>query len=255
MKIAVCIKQVPATDTRLKISPSGTSIDYTDVTMVVNPYDEYAVEAALKLKEAHGGETVVIALGPEKAAEAIRTCLAMGMDKAIHITTGEVVGPDSLSTARALVEILKRDAYDVILFGKQAVDDDNGAVGIQVAELLGWPHVSIVTKIEIAADGKSGKFEREVEGGVDVVESSLPVVITAQKGLNEPRYPSLPGIMKAKTKSLEKIDGNALMGEKTVMWESLTLPLGRKAGQVVNGDAQTSVDAIMKYLREELKVL
>lgn len=255
MKIAVCIKQVPATDTRLKIGASGVSIDYADVTMVLNPYDEIAVEAALKLKEAHGGETVVVTLGPDKALEALRTSLAMGIDKAIHVTTGEVTGADSFMTARALAAVLKREPYDVILFGKQAVDDDNGAVGIQVAECLGFPHVSMVTRIQMSADGKQGIFDREIEGGVEVVECSLPIVLTAQKGLNEPRYPSLPGIMKAKSKPMEKIDGAAFLGENSISWEEVILPPIRKAGQLFQGDSPSSVETIVKYLREELKVL
>jgi len=255
MKIAVCVKQVPATDTRLTLHASGKAIEYADVTMVLNPYDEYAVEAALRLKEAHGGETVVITLGPEKAAEALRTCLAMGVDRAIHVTTDEVTGADSWSVARALAEVLKKDVYDVIVFGKQAVDDDNGAVGIQTAECLGLPHVSAVVGIHIAPDMRRGTFEREVEGGIDVVESSLPVVLTAQKGLNEPRYPSLPGIMKAKTKPMEKVSGDSWLGDPTVVWEGIALPPPRQSGRVVTGDADSSVQAIIQYLREELQVL
>lgn len=255
MKIAVCIKQVPATDTRLKISSSGIAIDYADVTMVLNPYDEYAVEAALKLKEAHGGETVVVSMGPEKASEALRTCLAMGIDKAVHLVTPEPVGVDGSIVAKALTEYLNKGAYDVVLFGKQAVDDDNGAVGIQVAEGLDWPHISMVVGIELPAGQTTGKFHREIEGGEEEIECALPVVLTAQKGLNQPRYPSLPGIMKAKSKPMEKIDATPWLGDPAVTWESLSLPQSRKAGQVISGDSKTSVEAIVKYLKEDLKAI
>ncbi len=250
------MKQVPATDTRIRIAASGKAIDLTDVTMVINPYDEYAIEEALKIKEKLGGEVVVITVGPEKAAEALRTCLAIGADKAVHVVVSEPLGPDPLRTASVLAQVLKGELYDVIFCGKQAVDHDNAAVGIQLAELMALPHVSLVGKLEISKDGKAFTAHRTVEGAVEVYEGTFPAVLTAQKGLNEPRYPSLPGIMKAKSKPMQKIDGGPLVPETTISIESLLLPPTRQAGTVLKEhEPKAAVEALIQYLQGNLKVL
>ena len=201
MKIAVCIKRVPDTEARIKIGTDGKSIDPNGVKFVLNPYDEYAIEEALQLKEKAGdGEVVAIAVGTDGSQETIRTALAMGADRGVLLQT-EVVAVNPVTVAKVLAAELDGAGYDLILFGKLAVDDDSQAVGTIVSEVLGLPSVSAIGKLDIT-DGK-GTAEREIEGGVEVVEFSLPAVLTAEKGLNEPRYPALRGIMMAKKKPLE----------------------------------------------------
>src|SRR5437763_8945328 len=201
VKIAVCIKRVPDTETRIKIGGDGKSIEESGVKFVLNPYDEFAVEEALRLKEKAGaGEVVAISLGPDAAQETIRTALAMGADRWVLLKSA-TPSLDPLVAARALAAELEGGGYDLILFGKVAIDDYSQAVGTMVAELLGLPSVSAVAHLELA--GGKGTAEREIEGGIEVVEFTLPAVLTADKGLNEPRYPALKGIMAAKKKPLE----------------------------------------------------
>ncbi|UCD56070.1 MAG: electron transfer flavoprotein subunit beta/FixA family protein, partial [Candidatus Hydrogenedentota bacterium] len=195
MKIIVLMKQVPDTETKVQVKPGETTISTEGVTYVINPYDEFAIEEALKIKDAKGeGEVALVSLGWDKAAEALRTGLAMGADKAVHLNDPAFLGGDACSVAVALSKALKKMEYDLILCGKQAIDYDNHQVGVRVAELLEIPHVAVVTKLELQ-DGKAAAH-REVEGGTEVIETPLPAVITCQKGLNEPRYASLKGIMK-----------------------------------------------------------
>src|SRR5690348_740301 len=201
MKIAVCIKRVPDSETRVKIAPDGKSIDEAGVKFILNPYDEFAVEEALRRKEKAGaGEVVVIALGPAAAQETIRTALAMGADRGVLLQADRIPA-DGLQAATALAAELKAGGYDLILFGKMAIDDYNHQVGPMVAELLDLPCVTTVAHLEIE-NGK-GTAEREIEGGLEVVEFPLPAVLTTDKGLNEPRYPALKGIMAAKKKPLD----------------------------------------------------
>ncbi|MBI4500757.1 MAG: electron transfer flavoprotein subunit beta/FixA family protein [Gemmatimonadetes bacterium] len=250
MKIAVCIKRVPDTETRIKIGGDGKAIDEAGVKFVLNPYDEYAVEEALKLKEKAGsGEVAAIALGSDAAQETIRTALAMGADRGVLLKSA-TPSLDPLVTARALAAELEGGGFDLILFGKLAIDDYNQAVGTMVAELLGLPSVSAVSHLELA-DGK-GTAEREVEGGVEVVEFTLPAVLTADKGLNEPRYPALKGIMAAKKKPLEVKPVAADPGGVAVL--ELSLPPARKEGRIV-GEGPGAVPALIDALRNEAKVL
>lgn len=264
MNIVVCIKQVPATEAKIRVTPSGSDIDRTHLSYVVNPYCEFGVEEALRIKERLGaGEVTVVSLGPSKVVEALRTCLAMGADRAIHLRDDSFEGGDSFATALALATALKRLIFDLLLFGKQAVDDDYGAVGIQVAELLGLPHVAVVNKLEINAEHKSAVVHRQIEGGIEVVETSLPAVITCQKGLNEPRYASLPGIMKAKQKPLQELDLKTLgldpaavgvAGAKLKLVK-LIPPATRTAGQILEGAPSQAVKDLVRLLREEAKIL
>jgi len=264
MNIVVCIKQVPATEAKIRVTPSGNDIDRTHLSYVVNPYCEFGVEEALRIKERLGaGEVTVVSLGPSKVVEALRTCLAMGADRAIHLRDDSFEGGDSFATALALATALKRLSFDLLLFGKQAVDDDDGAVGIQVAELLGLPHVAVVNKLEINAEHKSAVAHRQIEGGIEVVEISLPAVITCQKGLNEPRYASLPGIMKAKQKPLQELDLKTLgldpaaagvAGAKLKLVK-LIPPAARTAGKILKGPPSQAVKDLVRLLREEAKVL
>lgn len=250
MKIAVCIKRVPDTETRIKIGADGKSIDEGGVKFVLNPYDEFAVEEALQLKEKAGdGEVVAIAVGSDASQETIRTALAMGADRGVLLQT-DTVSPNPVVVAKVLAAELREGAYDLILCGKFAVDDGSQAVGTIAAELLGIPSVSAVAGLEIG-DGK-GKAEREVEGGVEVVEFSLPALVTADKGLNEPRYPALRGIMMAKKKPLEVKPVELDDGGVTVT--ALTLPPQRPEGRIV-GEGPDAVPALIEALRTEAKVL
>lgn len=264
MNIIVCLKQVPDTETQIKIAPDGQSIVQDDIKWVMNPYDEFGVEEALRLKEKFGGEVTVVGLGPKRVTESIRTALAMGADKGILISDEALNGSDSLATAKALAAVIKDLDGDLIFAGQRGIDDDMGVVGASVAEFLGIPHVSLVVKVEVAEDGKSLKAHRPVEGQTLVLESNLPILITAQKGLNEPRYASLPGIMKAKKKPLEEktladlgIDA-AEVGQNARKQKILQLssPPERGAGKIIEGETpQEKAAALAKLLHEEAKVI
>jgi electron transfer flavoprotein beta subunit len=264
VNIIVCLKQVPDTETQIKIASDAKSIVTDDIKWVMNPYDEFGVEEALQIKEKFGGEVTVVGLGPKRVTETIRTALAMGADKGILLTDDNLEGSDSLATAKALAAAIKDLEYDLIFTGQRGVDDDMGIVGAALAELLGIPHVALVTKVEVAEDGKSVKVQRPVEGQVLVIESSLPALLTAQKGLNEPRYASLPGIMKAKKKPLdEKSLGDlgldaAEFGEggRKLRIIELTPPPERQAGKIVEGETpQEKAAELAKLLHEEAKVI
>ena len=249
MRIAVCLKRVPDTTARIVIAADGKSIDETGVKFVVNPYDEYALEEALKLKETAGaGETVAICLGGDAAQETLRTALAMGVDRAVLLQSA--AGSDGLEVARALAAELKAGNFDLILFGKLAVDDYNHQVGPMVAELLELPCITSVAHLTVANGALEA--EREIEGGIEVSTASLPAVLTCDKGLNSPRLPSLKGIMAAKKKPLEVKPVTLGAGGLTLL--GLSLPPDRKPGQIV-GEGADAVPALVKLLREEAKVI
>ncbi len=250
MKIAVCVKRTPDTETRIKIAADGRSIDESGVKFVLNPYDEYAVEEALALKEKAGaGEVVVVALGADAAQETLRTALAMGADRGILLRPSGSTD-DPYVVARALADELGAAEYDLVLFGKLAIDDYHHGVGTMVAALMDLPCVSAISALELA-DGH-GTARREIEGGVEVVEFDLPAVLTADKGLNEPRYPALRGIMMAKKKPLEVKDVTVADGGVEVT--ALTLPAARAEGRIV-GEGADAVPALVDALRNEAKVL
>jgi electron transfer flavoprotein beta subunit len=264
VNIIVCLKQVPDTETQIKIAPDGQSIVTDDVKWVMNPYDEFGVEEALRLKEKFGGEVTVVGLGPKRVTESIRTALAMGADKGILISDDALTGSDSLGTAKALAAAIKDLEYDIIFTGQRGIDDDMGVVGASVAEFLGIPQLSLILKVEVAEDGKSVKAQRPVEGQNLVLESSLPVLITAQKGLNEPRYASLPGIMKAKKKPLEEktladlgMDPSQVgQGARKQKIIALSSPPERAAGKIIAGDTpQEKAAELARLLHEEVKVI
>ena len=264
MNIIVCLKQVPDTETQIKIAQDGKSIDESDIKWVMNPYDEFGVEEALRLKEKFGGEVTIVGLGPKRVTESIRTALAMGADKGILISDSALEGSDSLSMAKAIAAAIKDLDFDIIFTGQRGIDDDSGLVGASLAEFLDIPQFSVVTKVEVAEDGKSVKAQRPVEGQTLVIESSLPALITTQKGLNEPRYASLPGIMKAKKKPLEEksigdlgLDpsefGEAASRLKTI---ELTPPPQREAGKIIEGETpEDKASELARLLHEEAKVL
>ena len=262
MKIVVAIVQVPDTETRIVIGRDGRSIDETGVTWIVNPYDEFAAEEALKIKEAKGsGEVVAVTIGPERAAAALRTCLAMGADRALHLDDPAFEGSDALGLARILAAAVKEVGADLVLTGQYAVGTDNRQTGAMLAQLLDWPHVSVVTKLEV----KEGSVvaHREIEGAHEVVEAPLPCVITAQKGLNEPRYASLKGIMAAKKKPIDKKNAAGLgldpatigSAGARIAIQKLELPPPKPAGKVFKDDVATAVKEVARLLHEEAKVI
>lgn len=264
MNIIVCIKQVPDTETQIKISSDGKSIVEDDIKWIMNPYDEYGVEEALKLKEKFGGEVTVISVGPKRATESIRTALAMGADKSILISDPATGGSDALAVAKALSAAIKPLEYDIIFTGQRGVDDDSGIVGAALAEFLDIPQLSVITKLEVSDDGKTLKASRPVEGQTLVIETNTPVLITAQKGLNEPRYASLPGIMKAKKKPLDEkslsdigLDASEFGTDaRKLKIVELTPPPVRAAGKIIEGDSPEQKAAeLAKLLHEEAKVI
>ena len=256
MNIIVCVKQVPDTEALIKVKPDGSGIVEDGIKWVMNPYDEYGVEEALKLKEKLGGDVTVISVGPPRVMETIRTALAMGAEKGIHIDDPSLYGADAYTTASALAAAIKGIPYDIIFCGQRAIDDDSGQVGAILAELLGIPQLTIITKLEVT--DKSVKAVRPIEGAQLVIESSLPCVVTAQKGLNEPRYASLPGIMKAKKKPVEVKNAAALgiaVDSKAKVVKTVPPP-ARPPGKIIQGEdpAQKAVE-VCKLLREEAKVI
>ena len=263
MNIIVCMKQVPDTETLIKIKPDGSGIVTDDIKYVMNPYCEFAVEEALRIKEKFGGVAILVTMGGARAVEALRTGLAMGADRSIHLNDPAFEGADGLATAKALAEVIKKETFDLILCGKQAVDDDMAQVGPALAEMLNLPHATLITKLELLPDKKKAKVEREVDGGREVLEVNLPAVFTCQKGLNEPRYASLPGIMKAKKKEVKPINLASLglpadqvgaAGAKTKILKYIPPP-SRPPGKIVSGEILDAAKNLVKLLREEAKVI
>jgi len=248
MKIAVCVNYVPDTETRVKIGADGKSIDRTGVNFMLAPYDEIAVEEALRMREKFKGDVTVLSLGNEKHKEALRKALAMGADKAILLKDdGE---RDSHGVAVGLTAALKSLAPDVVLFGKQSIDYDDAQVGTLVAEMLGMPSVNVAVKIDIQ-DGKA-VCVREIEGGHETVEVRLPAVFQAQKGLNDPRYPSLKGIMAAKNKPIE--EQSAAPADRRVEVLAMHKPPAKATGRIIGTD-KTAVAELVRLLHEEAKVI
>jgi len=248
MKLAVCINHVPDTAARINIAPGGKTIDTTGVTFVLNPYDEFAIEECLRLKEKNTGEVIAVSLGGDTHKETLRKALAMGVDKAVLLKDDSP--RDSFSVARALADYLKEISPDVTFFGKQSVDSDHAAIGTMVAEMLGLPSVSVAVKLDIA-DG-SAVAEREIEGGKEKIQTTLPAVFTAQKGLNEPRYPSLKGIMGAKNKPIEERVPAPVQPKVEVL--TLRRPPSKNAGKIVGTDV-SAVPELVRLLHEEAKVI
>lgn len=249
MNSIVCIKRVPDSGARIQVAADSKSIDPAGVKYVMNPYDEYALEQALLLKEQAGEGTVtVISLGPEEARDTLRSALAMGADEAV-LLVGEPPA-DGLVVARALAGAIRGREYDLVLFGKQGIDTDNMQVPAMVAELLGHPCATVVTALEL--NGAGGTAWREVEGGHEVVEFDLPAVIAAQKGLNKPRHPSVKGIMMAKKKPLEEVAVD--LGAPGLEMIELSSPPARPEPQIV-GEGADAVPELLRLLRDEAKVL
>jgi electron transfer flavoprotein beta subunit len=258
MKIVVCVKYVPDTAIKIKIASNGKEVDLADVSLVVNPYDEFAVEEGLKLKEKHGGEVIVVGAGSEQASAGLRTCLAMGADSAILINDPALEKADSFVIGSVLAHVCRDLQPDLVLFGKHAIGVDNGQVPAVVAEKLGFPQASVVTRLDI--QDKSFRAERDIEGAREIVEGSLPAVITAQKGLNVPRYASLKGIMAAKKKQIavKSLDSLGLPADDLkprISIEQITMPPSRPPGKVLKGEVSEVVPQLVKLLHEEAKVI
>jgi electron transfer flavoprotein beta subunit len=259
MKIFVCVKQVPDTETKIKLKPDGAAIDPAGVKWVMNPYDEFAVEEAIKMRES-GKATAVIAIsvGPKsRVVETLRTALAMGADEAVVVDAPEDL--DSMTTAKALSGAIKAEGGDMkcVFTGKLAIDDNAAAVSQMLAENLGLPHATVVSKLEFGDNTVT--VEREVEGGTrEILQLKGPAVIAANKGLNMPRYASLPGIMKAKKKTIKELTLDAVganAGDVRVRYKSFQLPAEKPPVKMLSGDAAAQAAELAKLLRQEAKVI
>jgi electron transfer flavoprotein beta subunit len=265
VKIVVLVKSVPDTESKIKPSADGTSIDAQGVKFIMNPYDEFAVEEGLRIKERLKDDTTVVAvsMGPDRAVEVLRTALAMGADDAVHVSDPAFEGGDAQGTARVLAEALRPLAPDLVLGGKQAIDYDAAQTCPAIAEYLNMPQALIVTELTLSDDKKTATARRRVEGGDEMVELTLPALVTCEKGLNEPRYASLPGIMKAKKKEIKKVTladlplkpeqvGAAGSKSKVVRYHNLP---ERPPVKMIAGDAGAQAKELVRLLREEAKVI
>ncbi|HXF59733.1 MAG TPA: electron transfer flavoprotein subunit beta/FixA family protein [Candidatus Saccharimonadales bacterium] len=262
MNILVFVKQVPDTETRIQLQ--NGAVDTSSVKWVANPYDEFAIEEALRIKEKLGqGKVTVVSLGPDRVKEAIKYALSLGADEGVHVKGDGLALADPLAVATVLAAAAKKAGFDLILTGKQGVDHDWSQAGIILAELLDLPHVSVVVHLEVDAASKQGKAKREVEGGDELVEFSLPAVITAQKGLNEPRYASLKGIMAVKKKVIPEwtladlgVDPASVSeSAASIRFVEFSLPPPRQAGKILEGDPKDTVPELVRILHREAKVL
>jgi electron transfer flavoprotein beta subunit len=260
MNILVFVKRVPDTESRIRIQHETRSVAEDGLNFVVSPYDEYAMEEALRLKEAKGGTVRVVSVGREETVAVLRKCLAMGADEAVLVRDDTPETYDGLRTARIIARAVERRfaGADLLLFGKQSVGADNGQVPAMVAELLGLPQATVVTKL--AVEGGEATAQREIEGGTEKVALSLPAVVTAQKGLNEPRYETLKGIMAAKKKEIPVVTLDELGFSPSdlapaVAVTGIDMPPARKTGTILQGDPAETVRELVRLLRDEAKVI
>lgn len=259
MDIFVFIKQVPDTEARIRINKDGTGINTEDVTFMDSPYDEYAVEQAILLSESNPGTTVTaVTIGPERASSLLRDNLAKGINEAIHIKTDEYGEYDALTTARIIASFLKDKKYDLLLFGNKAYGSDNSLVPSMVAGILDIAQVNLVTNMEI--NGKMIKAERQVEGMTEVVEAAIPCLISAQKGLNQPRMKSLKGIMAAKKKEIPAliIDELGLSADSLkpgIKITGISSPPAKAEGRKIEAEPEQAASELYKYLKNEIKVI
>jgi len=251
MKIAVMVKQVADTAARIALLPDGSAVNYEGVQLVLNPYDEFAVEEAIKLKEAGGGEVVLFNLGPDSADEALKTALAMGADRAVVLRDPELGQADASVRAEILAAMIAREEFDIIFCGKQSVDSDTHQVGPAVAEKLGMPAVTFINAFSL--EGNKATVSREAEGVAETLEITLPALFTCTKGLNEPRYPSLPGIMQAarKPKEVLSLADLGIQPEAKVKRQGLGSPPPRAEGRMLTGETDEKVKELVRLLRDE----
>lgn len=255
MNILVLMKRTFGTEEKITIKNNQVAAD--GVEFIINPYDEYAIEEGIKLRDEHGGQVTIISVGSSDSEKEIRTGLAMGADKAILIEDDGVVG-DEYTWSQILAQVINEQEYEIILGGNVSVDNGAGQVAVRVAELLNIPQVTTITKLMI--DGNKAVAERDVEGELEVIETTLPALFTAQQGLNEPRYPSLPGIMKAKKKPLERLSVQDLQLDQSKLtakteYVELSLPPQKEAGRVLQGEKEEQVRELVQLLRTEAKVI
>jgi electron transfer flavoprotein beta subunit len=248
MKILVALKQVPDTETKIKVAADGRSLDPADVKWITSPYDEYALEEAIRIKERQGAEVIALSVGGDAVKEVLKNALALGADSAV-LLKGEGQG-DAFAVAQMIAAYAKDKGFDLILCGNMGIGGDNAAMGPMLAELLGLAQANVIFKLDLG----EGTFraEREIEGGSEIVEGSLPAVISAQKGLNEPRYASLKGIMAAKKKTIEEIEAAPVTTGAQV--SALTLPPQRPAGRKLEGDPAAQANSLLQALKDEAKV-
>jgi electron transfer flavoprotein beta subunit len=250
MRILVAVKPVPNPDEKVRIKGDGSGIVLEGVKMVLNPFDEIAVEEALRIKEARGGEVVVVTVGPGESEQQVRTALAMGADRAVLVEAPRELDP--LGVAKVLARVVARESPDLVLMGKQAVDDDSNQVGQILSALLGWPQATFASRVAFAEDGRTLHVAREVDGGLETVAVPLPCVVTTDLRLNEPRYASLPGIMKARKKEMAVIEAASLGVDLSPRVRVLSLaPPKERAG----GRRVADVAELVAKLRTEAKVL
>lgn len=278
MKILVIVRQTPDTEAKIAANSSGNGIDENGLKWILNPFDEFAVEEAVKIKESSGAEVVVLGIGPDRALETIRTALAMGGDSAIHIKDENFGNSDSYATAKLIASKIKAMGdVDLILAGKKWIDEESGQVPIQVAAELDIPQATIATKVDVDEGAKTVKVQSEIEGGQRIIELSFPALVTCERGLNEPRYASLPGIMKAKKKPLEEVTVDSINLEELgltgdnlgidgcrykvdsidipVINRSLNVLKGGNSDMVESGEVQAAAENLTKLLREEAKII
>lgn len=264
MKVVVFCKSVPDTETRVKLKEGR--LDRSEIKYILNPYDEYGVEEAVRMKEmGKVDEIIAVSMGPDRAKEALRNALAIGADRGVLVKDDILDGSDTLTTAKVLVKTLEKEGieYGMLIFGQQAIDGDTWHVPAQVAEMLGLPQAGSIIKLEADPEGGEAMATRLVEGGEEAHEMTLPCVVTCRKGLNEPRYPSLPNIMKAKKKPINEysVADLGLSSDEVGRTGSLTevlsysLPPQKEAGKRVEGEPEEVVKELVKYLREEIKVI
>lgn len=260
MKIGVCVKITPDTDARIKPTADGSGVDRTGIKWVVSPYDMFAIEEAIATKEKHGGEVISFTVGDDQAPAQLRaSCLALGAARSVLVDDPAARETDALGVARVLAAAVKKEGIELLFTGKVAIDDDNVQVPSMVAELLGWTQVSRV--VEFSVDGDTFTATRSMDGGVrEVVRGKLPAVITAERGLNTPRYAKLPDIMKAKRKPIDTVDLASLELSAEDLAPAVTVsgyavPAERPKGRILEGDVDTQVKELVRLLREEAKVI
>jgi electron transfer flavoprotein beta subunit len=248
MEILVLLKQTFDTEAKIAIK-DGRVLD-DDVTFVINPYDEYAVEEALKLRETHGGTVTVVSVGPDRVEEALRRALAMGADEAVLIEPA--AGADEFTVAHQLADWAKQKAWDLVLAGNVSVDTGAGQTALRFAEILGLPHVAAALKLEVA--GGKATVQRDAEGDTEVLEVALPALLTAQQGLNEPRYPSVPGIMKAKRKTIARVKSEVVVPAGTEYGTVFQAQQNRR-NTIIKGSPAEQAQQLVQLLRSEAKVV
>jgi electron transfer flavoprotein beta subunit len=263
LKIITLLKRVPDTEARILINAEGSGIKEEGVKFVINPYDEYGIEEGLRLREKFGGDSkvTVVCMGPEESTEMIRTALAMGADDAVHVCDPALASPDPFAAAAVLAKSIAEEGFDIIFCGKQAIDDDMAQVHSIMAEILDIPQVNVAANFEISDDGKAAVVKRRIEGGDEKVEMTLPALISCEKGINEPRYASLPGIMKAKKKEIKKksladLGFDSLPGgsrSRILKW--LPLPKSGECKMVEAEEIGDAVKELARLLREEAKII